>query len=249
MKNILILGGTTEARQLGSMLKANKLKATISFSGVIPNITEQSIPKICGGFGGAKGLAEYLSKKNITHLVDATHPFSTNISENAIIAAKSTGVHFVALERKQWSEELGDKWMKVKDFDGAKQIITGQFQRVFLAIGRKEIGHFSEYTQHFYLLRVIDSSPVNFGPPKSQIIIDKGPFTFENDKKLLLKYNITKIITKNSGGVGARAKIDAARDLQIPIVMIERPEIHSRKAIHDTELVFDWIVHKTDLGE
>ena len=85
----------------------------------------------------------------------------------------------------------------MKDFNGAKQIITGQFQRVFLAIGRKEIGHFSEYTQHFYLLRVIDSSPVNFGPPNSQIIIDKGPYTFENDKKLLLKYNITKIITKS----------------------------------------------------
>ena len=249
MENILILGGTTEARQLGTMLNAKKLKATISFSGVIPNISEQAIPKIYGGFGGAKGLAEYISKESITHLVDATHPFSKNISENAIIAAKSTGVHFVALERKEWSEEPGDKWIKVKDFHDAQRIIDEPSQRIFLAIGRKELSHFREHTQHFYLLRVIDGSPLNFSPQKSQVIIDKGPYTFKNDKKLLLKYNITKIITKNSGGIGARAKIDAARELQIPIVMIERPQIHSRKVIRETKSVFNWIVHKTDLGE
>ena len=153
MKNILILGGTTEARELGSMLKAKRFNAKISFSGIIPNITEQSIPKICGGFGGAEGLADYISRENITHLIDATHPFSTDISENAIFAAKNTGVHFIALERKEWSEKLGDKWIKVKDFHDAQQTISGPSQRVFLAIGRKELGHFSTHTQHFYLLR------------------------------------------------------------------------------------------------
>ncbi len=242
------MGGTGEARNLSFLIKKANLKAVISYSGAVSKTNKQPLPKRTGGFGGANGLAKYIIEEKITHLVDATHPFANQISENAILAAKETQVHFVALERDAWKPKRVDQWTKVKDIEDAIQLLDGPRERIFLAIGRHEVKKFETKKHHFYLLRIIENTPVNFDTPSFEIIYDKGPFKYKNDKMLLLKYNITKIITKNSGGLGAKAKLDVARDLNIPIIMIDRPIISPRYILNSPDKVFNWIIHSTDLG-
>lgn len=248
MKNILILGGTSEARDLSILVRKENIKAVISYAGVVKKIAKQPLPKRTGGFGGADGLAEYIINEKITHLIDATHPFANTISENAILAAKKTGVLFTTLERDPWEPEAGDHWTTVKTIESAINLLNGPPERVFLAIGRQEIKGFFRNRHHFYLLRMIEDTPINFEIPDFEVIHDKGPFKYEADKQILLKYNITKIISKNSGGSGSRAKIEAARDLNIPVIMIERPSVSPRSIFNNPDEVLKWIIHSTDLG-
>ncbi|TJW40097.1 MAG: cobalt-precorrin-6A reductase, partial [Mesorhizobium sp.] len=75
MKRILILGGTTEARQLAGKLVARAdLEVTLSLAGRTENPGAQGVPTRVGGFGGAEGLADFLRETRIELLVDATHP-------------------------------------------------------------------------------------------------------------------------------------------------------------------------------
>src|SRR6516225_3480026 len=97
MSRILILGGTTEARELAERLaKRTDLEIIVSLAGRTKSPAPQPVPVRSGGFGGADGLAEYLAKERIDALVDATHPYANIISANGAAAARQAGVPLVA---------------------------------------------------------------------------------------------------------------------------------------------------------
>ncbi len=242
------MGGTSEARKLCHQVSERKTDAIVSFAGRVTNIESQPLPTRTGGFGGVLGLVDFIVQRKISHLVDATHPFSANISENAIEAARLTGVRFATLERPAWVPCPDDNWFRVKSVEEAIDTLSDQKDRIFLAIGRKNILGFLNRKANFYLLRVVETAPEISSKSDYKIIYGKGPYKFENDKKILIDYNITKIIAKNSGGVGSRAKIDAARVLEIPVVMIDRPKISYRKIFETVEETMDWLFHPENRG-
>ncbi len=248
MRNILILGGTTEATALAHALAERGERAVLSYAGRVESPRAQPIPVRTGGFGGAAGLADYLRANNITHLVDATHPFAAQMSGNAVAAAREAGVPLVALTRPAWQAVPGDRWQMVSSIPEAVQALAGQKRCVFLALGRMHLAEFAAQPQHHYVLRLVDPPVDRLPLPDRTVIVSRGPFTVEGDSALMREHRVDLVVCKNAGGDGASAKLTAARDLGIPVLMIDRPVLPPRKELHEVGEVLDWLDHSANLG-
>ena len=247
--NLLILGGTSEASALAQAVAARGLRATLSYAGRVARPKVQPIPQRVGGFGGASGLARYLRDECVTHLIDATHPFATQISRNAVEACRQADVPLVALTRAPWRAQEGDRWLEVPDISAAVASLAGPSRRVMLALGRLQLAAFAEQPQHRYLLRVVDVPKTPPPLPNHGLVVSRGPFTLAEDEALMRQHRIETLVCKNAGGSGAEAKLEAARALALPVVMITRPTMPARREVTSLEALFDWLFHSdTDLG-
>lgn len=219
------------------------LTGTISFAGRVERPVRQPLPQRVGGFGGVEGLAAYIRENKVTHLIDATHPFAAQMSRNAVEACALTGTPLIALTRAPWQPQEGDDWTRVPDIAGAVGALDCPAARVMLAVGRMHLAEFAPNPQHFYLLRLVDPVQGDLPFPDAHAIIDRGPFTTENDSALMQEHRIDLVVSKNAGGIGAQAKITAARQLRLPVIMIDRPALPDRAEAHDVHSVIDWLAH------
>ncbi len=245
--NVLVLGGTTEASDLAGAMAAAGMRGTISLAGRVARPRAQPLPVRIGGFGGVAGLADHLHREGVTHLVDATHPFAAGMSRNAVAAAAETGLPLAALTRPAWRRGPGDDWRRVPDIEGAVAALAGPPRRVFLAVGRMHLDAFAARPQHAYLLRLVDAPEGAPALPDVSVEVARGPFDAAGDRALMVRHRVQIVVSKNAGGTGARAKIDAARALGLPVVMIDRPALPARLELADAVAVMDWI-HRTDRG-
>jgi len=241
--NLLVLGGTTEATALCRAMAVTGVNGTISFAGRVVRPVRQPLPQRIGGFGGIEGLARYLRDSAITHVVDATHPFAAQMSRNAVLACAETDIPLIALTRAPWSPIAGDSWTRVPDIAGAVAALDCPPARVMLAVGRMHLSDFAPNPQHFYLLRLVDppETPPDF--PDHHIVVDRGPFSAEGDLALMQQHEISLVVSKNSGGTGAKAKLEAARHLGLPVIIIDRPALPARREAHNVQEVLDWLGH------
>jgi precorrin-6A/cobalt-precorrin-6A reductase len=247
--NLLILGGTTEATALCRRLADVGLRGTCSFAGRVDRPARQPLPQRVGGFGGVEGLARYLEDHQVTHVVDATHPFAEQISSHAMTACAQMRVPLAALTRPPWQAQAGDQWTRVPGIAGAVEALDRAPARVMLAVGRMHLDAFAPNPQHFYLLRLLDPPKAPLPFPNHRVIVDRGPFTLDGDRSLMEANEIEIVVSKNSGGSGAVAKIEAARALGLPVIMIDRPAMPQRLCLHQIDEVLGWVSHSaTDLG-
>ena len=217
------------------------VKATISYAGRVERVRPQPIPKRIGGFGGIDGLAAYLKSEKITHVVDATHPFASQMSHNAIAACQQVNIPLVALTRPAWQAKADDNWHEVPDIAAAAAALADDHRRIMLAIGRMHLNQFYHRPEHFYLLRLVDAPDVPPAFPDHMIEVSRGPFTADNDISLMQQHKIDLVVAKNAGGKGAYAKIEAARALGIEVIMITRPDIAGRQEVSSVEAVHHWL--------
>ncbi len=245
---VLLLGGTTEATALAHAFANAGIDAVFSYAGRTANPIGQPLPTRLGGYGGVQGLANYIFDTKITHVVDATHPFATQISRNAIEACRMTNTPLIAHERPKWSAQQGDNWHHVADTETAVAALPAEPARIFLAIGKQTLALFAAQPQHFYLLRLVDAPDNPLPLPNAEVILDRGPFTVESDIDLMRTHAITHIVAKNSGGSGALAKLEAARRLNLPVIMIARPAIADRPMARTVNDVMTWLGHSARLG-
>ncbi len=240
---MLVLGGTREATALCQALAARGVDGIVSFAGRVARPVRQPLPQRVGGFGGVDGLVDYLRAAAITHVVDATHPFAATMSAHAVAACRAAGVALIALTRPPWAAQPGDRWHHVPDIAGAVAALDRPATRVMLAIGRMHLAAFAPHPQHFYLLRLVDppAAPPPF--PDHAVVVDRGPFTRDGDLALMRAHGIALVVAKNAGGSGAAAKLAAARDLGLGVIMIDRPAIPPRAVAHDVAQVLDWLGH------
>ena len=242
--NILILGGTAEARRLAGALATRKdIAVTLSLAGRTAQPAPQPVPVRSGGFGGADGLARYLRAERIDALIDATHPYAGIISANAASAAERTGVKLLALRRPPWTKVAGDIWIDVATIDEAVEALGKAPRRVFLALGRKELQPFAAAPQHAYLVRSVDPVDPPLAVPHAIYITARGPFTEGEDHALLARHSIETIVAKNSGGEATYGKIKAARALRLPVIMLKRPAPPGAASVETVEEVLAWLDH------
>lgn len=234
---LLILGGTTEATRLAARLADRAdIAATLSYAGRTEAPAGQPIPVRVGGFGGADGLAHYLTENKIDFLIDATHPFAAQISANAALAAKATDTPILVLTRKPWMQQAGDDWIEVADNAQAVTALGDRPRRVFLTIGRLGVGDYRAASQHHYLIRTIDAPDAADMPPDHDLILARGTFALDDEIALMRDHRIDILVTKNSGGDATYAKIAAARTLDIPVVMVtppRRPDVPEVYTVED----------------
>ncbi|WP_036034937.1 cobalt-precorrin-6A reductase, partial [Bradyrhizobium yuanmingense] len=198
-------------------------------------------------FGGVTGLADYIRAAGITHVIDATHPFAAEMSRNAVDACTQTGTPLLALERAPWIKASADTWIEVTDVDTAVSALPDAPANVFLAIGRQHIAPFAAKPQHAYTLRFVDPPEASL-PFAADVIVSRGPFTLHSELAMMRTRGIAWIVARNSGGDGARAKIDAARMLGLPVIMISRPELPERQRVESVTDVMQWLGHSARLG-
>jgi len=222
---LLILGGTADASALAKVLANDaRFKPTLSLAGRTVSPATPPIPFRIGGFGGADGLAAYLHNERIDALIDATHPFAARISANAVKAAEASGVPLASLARPAWVQRDGDRWISVPSPEAAAAALGETRRGVFLTVGRLELPAFAAAPQHRYVARVIDRPEGVPLPPDLAFIEARGPYDAEAELRLMHEGGFDVIVSKNSGGAATYGKIEAARALGLPVVMIERPE-------------------------
>jgi precorrin-6A/cobalt-precorrin-6A reductase len=248
MMRALILGGIADANVLAGQMARAGIDAVYSYGGRTRAPAGQPLPTRIGGFGGAEGLADYLRRESITHVIDATHPFAAEMSRNAIAACADTGTPLLALERAPWGKTSGDHWIEVADIISAVAALPEARSRIFLAIGRQHIAPFGTRPQHAYTLRFVDPPEEAPPLPDAEIIVSRGPFTLEGEFEMMRARAIEWVVARNSGGSGARAKIDAARALGLPVIMLARPQLPDRLKVESVAEVMEWLGHRTCLG-
>lgn len=221
-------------------LAAAGVEAVFSYAGRTDQPVAQPLPMRVGGFGGVDGLADWLRYEGITHVVDATHPFAAQMSRHAVLACDQADVALAALERAPWQAGPGDDWRQVDDVAGAVEALPEAPARVFLAIGKLHLAEFARRPQHHYLLRLVDP-PGDLPLPDAVAVVARGPFDLAGDLALMRDHAITHVVAKNAGGSGAWAKLEAARELGLPVILIARPDVAARQVFAQVADVLHWI--------
>jgi precorrin-6A/cobalt-precorrin-6A reductase len=244
MTHILILGGTTEASALARLIAGDpRFRAILSLAGRTASPAPQPLPLRIGGFGGVNGLMQWLEKETIQAVIDATHPFAVQISANAVAACAELGVPLATVVRPAWTREPDDRWTEVDSAMAASGLLATAPQpcRVFLSLGRQELAAFSGAPQHDYLARLIDPPSGMPLPPRLRFIFERGPFDKAAEAALLATERIDIIVSKNSGGAATYAKIEAAREAGLPVILIKRPEKLHGTILHRPEDAPVWL--------
>ena len=245
--HILILGGTTEARQLAARLaRRADFSVTLSLAGRTESPVAQGVPVRVGGFGGAHGLATYLSDHKVGLLIDATHPYAARISANAAEAARQTGVPILALRRLGWEPVDGDRWTLVDSLVEAARALGTAPRSVFLAIGRQEAYAFEAAPQHRYIIRSVDPVEPKLAVPDAHYLLARGPFPEADERALLESYGIDAVVSKNSGGEATYGKIAAARALGIEVIMVRRPVLPNVPSTETVDELTELVGHVLD---
>jgi precorrin-6A/cobalt-precorrin-6A reductase len=239
---VLILGGTTEASELARWLAADhRFETTLSLAGRTSKPRTQPVPTRIGGFGGADGLAAWLSQEAIEAVIDATHPYADQISSNAVAACARVAIPLATILRPAWRPEPGDQWLMVASAEAAADTLGPEPRRVFLSVGRLELGAFAASPHHHYLARTVDPPEGITLPRNTRLILDRGPFDEPAETALLSSEKIDMLVSKNSGGAATYAKITAARKLGIPVVMIARPHKSHGHVVNNAEAAASWL--------
>ena len=238
-QNVLLLGGTTEATALAGLLAASpEFAATLSLAGRTAKPAAAPIPMRVGGFGGVEGLARYINANGIRVVIDATHPFATEISANAVEACRQTQCPLIALERPPWRQQPRDDWQSHANVEAAIAALPDEPTVVFSGLGRLLLGALQAAPQHHYVIRLIDPPALLLKLPKTTLVMGRGPFKTADDITLFRAHGVQIVLAKNAGSQATVSKIDAARALGLKVMMIDRPAIPRRPAFQSVEAIW-----------
>jgi precorrin-6A/cobalt-precorrin-6A reductase len=236
---ILVLGGTAEARALAGHLDAEGLPVTSSLAGRVARPRLPAGAVRIGGFGGPAALAGWLGEHGVVAVVDATHPFAQRISASAASACERAGVPLLRLERPGWSARDGDRWHWVADLDAAAAAIPSLGSRVLLTTGRQGLSAFADVDAAWFYIRCVDPPDPPL-PAHHALRLDRGPYTLAGELALVDEHRIDLVVTKDSGGPLTEAKLDAARERGLPVIVVRRPPRLDGPTVRTVGEALDW---------
>ena len=238
---VLVLGGTAEARRLAEALVAAGVDVLSSLAGRTADPLLPPGEVRIGGFGGAEGLAEWLRAHPVRAVVDATHPFAATMTAHAVEAAAATGTPYLRLQRPGWRSQPGDDWRWVGSLEEAAEAVAG-FAHVFVTTGRTGLGAFAGLNREV-LVRSVDP-PEQPLPPRTTVVLERGPFTVDDELALMREHAVDVVVTKDSGSHLTEAKLTAARQLGVPVVVVRRPPLPAGLPVVETvEQALAWLRH------
>jgi len=241
---VLILGGTAEARQLaGRLADRGGLQTISSLAGRVRDPVLPAGEVRIGGFGGADGLADWLIAHDVAAVVDATHPFAQGISANAAAACARTGTPLLGLTRPPWTPGEHDAWHEAGSLEDAARLLPSLGRRAFLTTGRQGLAVFAPLEQTWFLIRCVDppSGPL---PRACEVVLARGPYDAGAERALMREHRIDVLVTKNSGGGLTSGKLDAARELGIPVIMVARPPLPKVPRCESPDQAESWLLRQ-----
>ncbi|GAA3875412.1 cobalt-precorrin-6A reductase [Celeribacter arenosi] len=219
---ILLLAGTKEARNLAGYLAQAGIDCIASLAGVTQSPYEYPLETRSGGFGGEEGFLSFLAAKKISAVIDATHPFATQITERTARLCAERAIPYLRYERPEWRSRHGDAWHEVASIEDLAAIIPVG-ARAFVATGKQTLDAYALLGDRTLFCRVIDPPSEPFPYPQGGYIVARPPFTEASERALFEEVKPDWLVVKNAGGASGRAKLDAARALGISVAMIARP--------------------------
>jgi precorrin-6A/cobalt-precorrin-6A reductase len=242
--HLLILGGTGEASALARAALARFGEATIVTT-ALAGRTQRPGPipgrVRIGGFGGAVGLAAYIAEQRVDRVIDATHPFAAAISASARVACDMARVQRLVLLRPPWRRHPLDRWIEVDTLEAAAAMVGRVGRRAWLTVGAGAIAPFAEATSVRFVVRVVDPPRERLPLRFHQIVVGRGPFTLAEERHLLQRHAIDVVVCKASGGAATEAKLIAARELSLPVIMVRRPPPPLGPAVDTIEAALAWL--------
>lgn len=240
MLRVLVLGGTGEARRLAAALHDRPgFAVTSSLAGRVAAPVLPPGEVRVGGFGGVDGLVSWLRVQRTDVVVDATHPFAARMTAHAVAATAALGLPLLVLRRAGWTSTPGDRWHRVPDSAAAAALLPALGERVFLATGRGDLTAFAGL-DGWFLLRAVDP-PAPPLPRRRHVVLDRGPFTPAGERALLREHRIDVVVTRDSGGPRTAAKLVAARELGLPVVMTDRPPAPAGLTVSNVAAAVRWL--------
>jgi len=241
---LLILGGTAEAAALARATVerfCGRVEVTTSLAGRTE--TPSSLPGSVriGGFGGAEGLATYLAEARIDLLIDATHPFADRIARHARLASEQARVDRLVLERPPWRRHPLDRWIEVEDLAGAAAAVARVGARCFLTVGAGDLDAFGGLGHVHFVVRLIDPPRQALPLASYEVVLGRGPFTLAGERELLRRHAIDVLAAKASGGAATEAKLIAARETGLPVVMLRRPKPEPGPRVSTVDAALAWL--------
>ncbi len=236
---LLLLGGTAEGRALADALAAARLPAVVSLAGAVRQPAPLALPTRIGGFGGEEGFAAYLATNGITAVIDATHPFAERISRRSAAVCAARNLPYLRVERPGWEPGPGDRWTWIATEEEAAQHVPPG-ATVFLATGRQTLGRFANLVGRRVFCRQIDPPAEAFPFADGAFVVGRPPFSRADEVALFRRLGVDVLVVKNAGGAASRSKLDAARDLGLPVLMIRRPPPPDAPAVTGVAAAVDW---------
>ncbi|MFQ5975362.1 MAG: precorrin-6A reductase [Candidatus Hydrothermarchaeales archaeon] len=247
-----MLSGTRDGNEIIGLLKRegyNVLASAVTGYGATLARDAGSDDVVTGALNFSE-MTDLIEKKNITAVVDATHPFAVNASKNAMTACKKTNVRYIRYERG--SEIFPDNRLiyRVKGFKEASEKAVESGETIFYTAGSKNLEIFLELARkkgRRLVARVLPDplivkKCIELGVSPKDIVTMQGAINKEMIKRMMQEYGANVLVTKDSGKVGGTGeKISAALDLRIPVVLIERPEIEYSKVTQDYEGILQFL--------
>ena len=241
-ERLLLLGGTREAVELARALAGNpRVETTYSLAGRTRRPASVPVPVRTGGFGGPDGLAAYLRGERIDLVVDATHPYAAKMSAHAARACGSESVPRLVLHRPPWTRGPGDRWVEASDTAAAARALPALGRRALLTIGSQGLAPFLAVEGIEFVVRAVEPPAPALDPGRFEVLLARGPFDLDSERGLLESRAIDVVVSKNSGGTAAHAKLEAARALRLPVVMIARPAPPPGERVESVAAATAWI--------
>lgn len=231
---VLVLGGTGEARALADGLQDHsEIRVVTSLAGrtARPRIPGGEVR--IGGFGGVDGLVGWLRSELVDVVVDATHPFAAGITANAAAACDRLRLPLLIYRRPGWRAQDGDDWHRVESLAAAAARVPPD-GRVFLTVGRGGVAAFAGLDRPWFLARCVEPPEPPLAP-RLEVLLSRGPFALADELSLMREHRIDLLVTKDSGSRATAAKLDAARLLGIPVLMVDRPSLPANARVVATE--------------
>jgi len=240
-QRVLLLAGSSEAREIAALLAMdNGFDVTASFAGVTRLPAKLPVKTRSGGFGGVAGLCDYLRDTGTDTLIDATHPFALNMTVSAAKAAKKMGLRHLIVQRPGWQPQRGDNWHFVDALVQAARLIP-KGATVFLGTGRQTLDSFANLADCRLICRQIDPPDRPFPYPNGRFQIGRPPFSIADEVAFFKAEGIDWLVVKNSGGSASHSKLDAARELGLPVILLRRQSLPDAPLVETAQACIAWL--------